>query len=261
MNVDTIVAEKAEVSTMIHCGSQAVTLYDVAAAPLPESTGTFVPVPHFDVLCELTDQVHERGWEFYEPNTEKQYKIWLSKNGLRMAAYTIVQIPGLHHKDGQSAIGITNGNDRGFALSGAAGGYVWICDNTALAGAIKVREIHSRKLNLRELISGLLDPIPAYTERMYNWWDRMQDAKCDADHGIALLAKAVETKALPIAGFMSARGEWLKAYDNANPKIAYGGTAWALHQAVTGEYRELGINRNHDYALQLDRLMHAEFGK
>ena len=112
MNVDTIVAEKAEVSTMIHCGSQAVTLYDVAAAPLPESTGTFVPVPHFDVLCELTDQVHERGWEFYEPNTEKQYKIWLSKNGLRMAAYTIVQIPGLHHKDGQSAIGITNGNDR-----------------------------------------------------------------------------------------------------------------------------------------------------
>jgi hypothetical protein len=114
-------------------GAKFATLDELRCVPEPEILGSrHYPLPH-DVLRDtVVDSVKERGIEIREE------RIALSKNGLRYFGLLILDPGSAVSPDWTMALGIRGSLDQSFAASLVGGSQVFVCDNLAFTGEVRV---------------------------------------------------------------------------------------------------------------------------
>lgn len=244
---------------MLHSGAREVSLLELGEIPVPEQTKTYQPVWHLDMIATTYDVLCEYGWlPNPDANPDKIFRTAMSGDGGHMFCTAGIEIPGLLDIDSSLAVGERNSYNKSFAASMCFGRRVFICDNLAFSGDIKAVNIHwTGRVNLTDLVKSAFDQLPRLAREKYEWDDRLKGTPITADSGVALLAAAVEKKALPIANFMKARGDFLTAYDGGDVPIKYPGTVWSVYQAATGQYKDIILYRNQGYTTKLEALING----
>ena len=113
-------------STLIaHCGTAKVSRDELKMIPVPESTRTFKPIPHHEIVDALVEALGFR----YIGVVRDEYAV--SPDGMKM--FGVLDLETAF--DGcRFALGIRNANDKSMRLGLTSGLRVFVCDNLSFQG-------------------------------------------------------------------------------------------------------------------------------
>jgi hypothetical protein len=107
-----------------HCGGTYRTRAALASIPTPAGTDTWKPVPHFDLVSSLIDDLGRRGIAV----TRAQYAT-VGRDGARLFGVMDLCVDGLDTPDLSTSRGLRGANDRSMAIPVIAAARVFVCDN------------------------------------------------------------------------------------------------------------------------------------
>ena len=161
-------------STLIaHCGGTYRTRYELATIPTPAGTDTWKPVPHYDLVGSLVDDLGRRGITV----AREQYAT-VGRDGARLFGVMDLRINGLDTADLSTSLGLRGANDRVMAIQVIAAARVFVCDNLAFAGsdgAVVLKKKHTSRLDLASVVPPAIE---SYLEKAGAFRldiDRMRD--------------------------------------------------------------------------------------
>ena len=143
---------------MMHCGGSVVTRDEVKAVTTPPHTKTHFPMPHGEVLDIVQDSLGKFGFE-----------IKSERHGLSATQDSYFGVLDLSHPTSSSeeytwAVGIRNSHDKTLSAGMVAGSRVFVCDNLAFSGEVKVFRKHTRHVE-KDFIDMVGDSmVPIYNE-------------------------------------------------------------------------------------------------
>jgi len=117
---------------------------EVARIDTPNSTDTWRPVPHIDVIEAVTKVVRAHDWEI------EGEKFGLAREGQKM--FGVMEISRSSSPEWHRCIGIRNSHDKSFAVGLSAGIVVCVCTNMAFGGTTVIKRRHTSGIDLAELI-------------------------------------------------------------------------------------------------------------
>jgi hypothetical protein len=148
-------------STLIaHCGGSYRTRDDLSRIPTPAGTYTWKPVPHFDLVSSLIDDLGARGIAV----VREQYAT-VGRDGARLFGVMDLRIDGLDTPDLSTSLGLRGANDKTMAIEVIAAARVFDFDNLAFSGsdgAAVLRKKHTSRLDLAEVVPPAIE---SYLER------------------------------------------------------------------------------------------------
>lgn len=126
-----------KVNLMLHCGAHAVTRDDLTAVTTPAATRSWQPIAHVKLLTTVEQQLQEAKLEVIEQAHG------VTKNGSRY--FGLLQVAPTDSVDGEAAmiVGVRNSHDKAFPAGICAGNQVFVCDNLAFSGEVKVARRHT----------------------------------------------------------------------------------------------------------------------
>jgi Domain of unknown function (DUF932) len=128
---------------MLHCGASAVNRAVLEAAPTPEPTDTWQPIPHYQLLTTVESALQQAGLRVVEQahglthDSQRYFGLLQVANGEVSDEYGWV-------------LGLRNSSDKKFPAGVCIGSQVFVCDNLAFSGEIQVARKHTRFV-LRDL--------------------------------------------------------------------------------------------------------------
>src|SRR5437879_7842035 len=153
-------------STLIaHCGTQKISRDELKHLPVPESTGTFKPIPHHELVDALIETLSFR-------------KIGVVKDEYAASADGMKLFGVLDLENGfegcRFSIGLRNANDKSMRLALTAGVRVFVCDNLAFQGDFTpVLAKHSKNFSILDSLAIGVDRIQRnfepLVEQVTNW--------------------------------------------------------------------------------------------
>jgi hypothetical protein len=117
---------------------------EVARIDTPNSTDTWRPVPHIDVIEAVTKVVRAHDWEI------EGEKFGLAREGQKM--FGVMEISRSSSPEWHRCIGLRNSHDKSLAVGLSAGIAVCVCTNLAFGGTTVVKRRHTSGIVLSELI-------------------------------------------------------------------------------------------------------------
>ena len=214
-----------------HVDTDIVTRAQLLTVPTPETTATFRPVPHVE-LIDMLDTVLTR-----ESIHIREERFALRRDGAVL--FGVLQLAYGETGDGIAALGLRTGNNRTMSLQICAGLSVFVCDNLVFRGdLIALRRKHTSGLNLRE---ELTLAVIRFREHFGFLTQEIESLKSRA------LAD-VEAKALIhdvfAEGVMPLRflPDVSKAYFEPDLAAFEARNAWSLHNAFTGIAKEMPMS-------------------
>lgn len=213
--------------------------------PCPDPHPGWKPVPHADVY-DLTASLAPQHGLVVVPGSER---FSLGRGGLQM--FGTVDLaqgdPGeASHAVSKSgeynfSFGFVNSHDKSIALRVAFGQHVFVCDNMMVfasgPAAYLERRLHTTNVDPSAIISRALDAVGAAAESMLAESDRLMSLSVSRDRGSEILFLAAECGALPASRAVHAHMDWKKSFDDEPVDIEHPGTAWALVQAITAQWK------------------------
>jgi hypothetical protein len=236
-------------SLILHCGSEATTLAQVLAVPVPEATDTWSPVAYGDAINFLKDTARERlGLEV------KSESFGLNKAGLQM--FGRITLDTGDSEKGLS-IGMRQSYDKSLALGLVGGANVFVCDNLVFSGdAFKV--VRRNTVNVWEdfqrLVNEQVGTAMQSFEKVQGEIEAMKAKPCHLDRGFALLGVAIGKGLMTPHQASVAFGDWSEPrHEEFSDR-----NVWGLYNAVTEGLKKGGpatvIDRHvkaHDYFVAL----------
>ena len=207
----------------LHCGANEVPRTELADVVLPESTRTYMPIGH-DVFLDLVeDQMNEVGFQFGGQAHS------LTKEGNRYFGLVHL-LNGTESDDHALVMGIRNSLDKTFPAAVSFGSQVFVCDNLAFTGEIKVARKHTTNImrDLPNLVMSAVSQTTIMRDNQNLRFDHYKEAKLTdmrADHAIVDLLRcgAINTSRVK---------KVVEQWDE--PVHDFGGrTVWRMFNAVT----------------------------
>lgn len=253
---------KTAVAVVTGHGTRSVTVKELAKIKTPTATETWQPIPHVQVPEIITKMVKQNNWSLINNEmTDSPFRLTVTKDNAKLFGVCKVEIPGLvKDEDFQLAIGFRNSHDKTLALRIAVGSHVMVCSNLCMSGDIQLRRVHSIHISTIEAVTAAFEMIPDAAKRLFGWMSDLRTMQISQDAGVALLAQAVEMKALPITTFMDARASFISACKNENPTVKYGGTMWSVYQTITEQYRDRSLPQNQWLSENLNKMITEKTG-
>jgi hypothetical protein len=138
-------------STLIpHRGGTYRTRAALAAIPTPAATDTWKPVPRFDLVPALIDDLGRRGIAV----TREQYAT-VGRDGARLFGVMDLRVDGLDTPDLSTLFGLREANDKTMAIQVIAAARMFVCDNLAFSGsdgAVVLKKKHTGWLDLARVV-------------------------------------------------------------------------------------------------------------
>lgn len=211
-----------ELNLLLHCGANAVNRNDVLNASTPPCTATHVPIPHHTLLTEVTDTLRYHNYRVVNEAHA------LSDDSNRYFGMLQLETKFVDHA---IIVGVRNSHDKTFPAAIAAGSGVFVCDNLAFSGEIKIARRHTRFI-LRDL--------PRITHRavsklhgFYADQDRQFEAykRCALtdDRARALMVEGVKRGVIGCTHLPRVLAEWETPSHNEFSEL----NVWRLFNAVT----------------------------
>lgn len=123
-------------SLVVHRGGHLVTKDELALVPIPEATGSYIPVPHNN----LADTLSTIGQDILSGFVLHKEQYALAREGNQLFGVHVFK--NTHSELGLS-IGFRNSYDKSMAIGIAIGAEVFVCDNLALTGDITIMKKHT----------------------------------------------------------------------------------------------------------------------
>ena len=224
----------SELNLMLHCGAQSVTRNDVLNAETPAATDTHQPIPHIRLVNEVTSAL-----------SVLDYRVTGEAHGLTHDGSRYFGVLQLETRtvDHALVVGVRNAHDKSFAASIAAGSGVFVCDNLAFSGSIKVSRKHTRYI-LRDLprttfrAASRLGQFFTEQERQF---DSYKQTRITDERARSLMVESVKRGVFGCTHLPKVLSEWEQpSHDEfAEP------TVWRLFNAVTEVAKKWGPDQTY----------------
>jgi Domain of unknown function (DUF932) len=171
-----------------HCGGIYRTREDLATIPTPAGTDTWKPVPHFDLVSSLIDDLGRRGIA-----VARESYATVGRDGARLFGVMDLRIDGLDTPDLSTSLGLRGANDRSMAIQVIAAARVFVCDNLAFSGsdgAVVLKKRHTSRLDLADVVPPAIE---SYLEKAGAFRldiDRMRDFSLTDDRAKGIIYDA-----------------------------------------------------------------------
>jgi len=120
---------------LLHCGAQAVPRDVVASVQTPQPTASWHPIPHEDLIRQVEKTL--------QANRLKVGTCAHSLSHDNARYFGLMEIMG-RNQDYCWVLGLRNSHDKTFPAGLVAGSAVFICDNLAFSGEVKLARKHTR---------------------------------------------------------------------------------------------------------------------
>lgn len=219
----------------ILCAKNPSTEMDVRMVPVPETTRSYTPMPHGDLIDTIEVQLKHHLPQYYVAN--KQYGLaregeqlfglmTLKKNDCDIIDAEIVE------DDIDLSIGFRNSYDKSMSVGIVGGAKVFVCDNMMMTSdAVKFMKRHTKNV-LKEFDYMLWTNLPELQGQFVTMKDAkasLQDVEIEHEQGYEFLGRMFGHKLLTPVQMSSATADWREStYDVFKPR-----TAWSLYNATT----------------------------
>jgi hypothetical protein len=210
---------------VLHCGAHAAEFDAVRAVATPEATPSWRPIPHADLYGRVRTTLESNGLNV----VEEAHGLW--SGGMRY--FGLMQVrSGDNADDFGLLIGLRNSHDKSFPAALALGSRVFVCDNLAFSGEVKLSRKHTTHI-WRDL-PGLVDRAVGRLADLRNLQaQRIEAYKASplTDDRVAhdLVVRSVYARALPGSQVMDVVNEWRQPrHAEFQPR-----TIWSLFNAFT----------------------------
>lgn len=218
---------------MLHTGGYAATIDQVAQIATPPATDSWVPVAHVSLIEEVERALDAGGYQLVAQDHA------LAREGGHYFGLLQVDNPAFERNNTHSlVIGLRNSHTKVFPIGLVVGYGVFVCDNLAFSGEIRINRKHTVNA-IRDLprlvhaaVGRIFDMHTTQEERITHYKDTQIDNR-DAEHLIieCLRADVITTTQLPRV---------VKEWDHPSHEEFGDPTAWRLFNAFTENLRGRG---------------------
>jgi hypothetical protein len=238
---------------VLHAGAQVVTRDLVRAVPTPEATDTWTPVPHADLIDLTLQNFTDSGLAVIEE------RHGLYKEGARyFGVFKLGRVlerapldgegdivdpfgvdratPDFQPPDWSMAVGLRNSHDKSFPANLLGGSWVFVCDNLAFNGEIKLVRRHTRNImrDIPNLVSRAVAALVNGRHAMAQRIEAYKDTSLTDPQAHDLLVRALDARALTTTQLPKVLGEWREPrHEEFAPR-----NAWSFVNAATEVLKE-----------------------
>jgi hypothetical protein len=210
-----------------HAGAEYIDREGLKALETPQSTDTWTPIPHYELVTALEGQLKARNISI----VKEQFAVQKAK------LFGVIDTDYQVTEEGGAAIGIRTANDKSLALQLAIGYRVFICDNMAFHGdLIALKRKHTGNLDLHtEFATGIGRYVNGYQKLQENidWW---KERALNKEKVKQLIYDIFAQRILPMRLFHSViRHVPETSTMNGMPLMTY----WWLHNVCTASMKTL----------------------
>jgi hypothetical protein len=212
---------------MLHCGGQVKTREEVFAVPVPEATGTYVPLPFESFITRIEKQllvegIHVVGEQFA-----------LSHSGMRFFGLLGLEMPGHNSALYRSVLGLRNSYDKSFSTGVCIGASVFICDNLSFNGEVSFARKHTANLlrDLSWLLTETVSRLPGKFLSQAQTFHAYQNTDISDAQAHDLIIRLVDEGALNVGDIRTVLREWREPKHEEFAQ--FGKSGWRLFNAAT----------------------------
>ncbi len=232
---------------LLHCGAEIVDRHDLFNVRTPEGTNTWFPLSHRSLLMQVENQLREVGFNI------KGETHAITHDGARYFGVIQIDIPDRLDRDYGWVVGIRNSHDKSLPAGLVAGTQVFVCDNLAFNGEVKLSRKHTRYAmrDLRQLtaraVGQLGDKFHDLDRRIITYKQKFLPDQQAHD----LVIRAIDCRAITASQVPSVLKEWREpSHDAFIPR-----NAWSLFNAFTEVFKTI----NPQTAIQRGQALHGLF--
>jgi hypothetical protein len=141
--------------------SKIASVEDLALAPMPERTDSYVPIRHDEVVNMVKSDMEKAGLNI----VQESHVLW--RNGLRYFGLMQVNHPELNNADQAMVVGLRSSYDKSLPLTILSGGQIFLCDNLSFNGETVLGRKHT---------TFILDDLPSLIgkamQTLFNNWKK-----------------------------------------------------------------------------------------
>jgi hypothetical protein len=218
---------------MLHCGGKPVSRLDLAEIVKPEETESYIPVGHLD-LIEKVDGIAR---ELLHRDLVRE-SFGIAKDGQRM--FGVLTYKNGEDEDMGLSIGIRNSYDKSMSIGIALGGRVFVCDNLAISGDIRIVKRHIPGVwgEIEDMTIATLFKHRPVWDALKEDMARMKQVEITGMHGHELLGRLIGQEVLTPRQIPIAYREWDKpSLPDFQPR-----TTWSLYNAVNQALKTSPVN-------------------
>jgi len=218
-----------EGTLIAHCGAEKIGRADLVKLPVPETTGTFKPIPHYEVVNALIETLGFRRIGV----VRDEYAA--SPDGMKMFGVLDLETG---FEGCKFSIGIRNANDRTMRLALTVGYRVFVCDNLAFQGDFTpVLAKHSRRFNVLDSLAIGVDRIQRNFEPLSQQVDRGRQTQLSDEAAKLVIYRAFIQGELDVPKHLAK--DVHRNYFNPDQEAFLPRTMWSLSNAFTSSLKEL----------------------
>ena len=210
---------------MLHCGANEVPRSEVTTIRTPAPFGKHYPIPHIELIEEVEGALNGNGLSVVEQAHA------LTKEGDRyFGLFSLEADDPLD--DYTTVLGLRNSHDQSFSAGMVVGHRVFVCDNLAFSGEIKVMRKHTRYISehLPALVQRAVQQIPPTKQVMKQRIDRYKHVELDPHFVDFSIMEMFRQKVIAPSKIRKVWDEWDKP---SHEEFAETPSAWRLFNAAT----------------------------
>ena len=214
-----------------HCGAHQVTREEIARVATPDRTQTWVPIPHATLLDGVQHALEGAGLSVvHEAHA-------LARDGNRFFGLLELRDPTATDGDFGLVVGVRNSHDRSFPAGLVVGSNVFVCDNLAFSGEVRLDRKHTVHIarDLPQLIAsavGRLGTLRHHQEERFATYRQHEIGDATAHD---LVVRALDARVIPAARVPLVLKEW-RTPRHAEFKEG-GKTVWRLLNAFSESWK------------------------
>lgn len=218
-----------KLNLVLHCGGTEVTTDQLAKVKTPDPTTTWCPIPHDLLLTKIKKTLVANGMSI------QNEAHGLAGDGARYFGLLQVGRPAGEWGDYGIVVGVRNSHDMTFPAALALGSGVFVCDNLAFSGEIKLSRKHTRfiRRDLDGLVNRAIGQLGAHRHKQDRRIEAYRKFSLDGVQGEVqvnnIIINALDAGVVPASKIPHVLEEWRNpSHDQFQPR-----TAWSLFNSFT----------------------------
>ena len=219
---------------ILHCGASKIGREQLAEACTPDGDKTWCPIPHATLVSEVEGALNRANMRIVNEahgmsaDAARYFGLLQIVNGDEQGDYCYV-------------LGLRNSHDKRFPAGLVVGSGVFVCDNLAFSGEIKIARKHTRHIvrDLPGLVSGAVGQLGD------RWHEQAERINAYRRHELTdaqahdLVIRALDNRAITVTQVPAILQEWRTP---RHPEFAVDGrSAWRFFNAVTEAAKDSGL--------------------
>lgn len=217
---------------ILNRGTIMMTREEIADIPEPIATKTFKPIPHIELIQELTNALKEEKIEILDE------KFGVSKKGKML--FGIIKINHIlpnNATDGVSCLGLRQANNKSMSIQIYAGFSVIVCDNLFFSEDMIALRRHTSKLELKTELIESVKKLKLHLANLDNKITELKNQKIDDKEARAIMHEIFANKFVPVKLLIKIS----QCYFVPQYKEFVDKTKWSLLNAFTNIMKSMPI--------------------